>query len=108
VPQDPFALERGDEDLIDEDVLEPISYMYHDREDEDKRLDPGKSDWRGVPGIYAGGGLPYGIDKPLSRDAYILVGVGPDLLRQDDAMPYSPTNGTKSYGDTTYRSDGGS
>ncbi len=109
VPTDPFAYETGDVALIREDVLKPISYMYHDREAEDKRL--AGDDFRGVFGCYRQGSCPpglHGIEKPLSIDHYIVVGFGPDLERNDDLpVPYNPTNGTASFGDVIYRSDGG-
>jgi hypothetical protein len=84
--------------------------MYHDWEIKDDNLDFGGSVKRGVPAIYRdpGVGLPYGVAKPLSADHYILVGFGPDLQRHhDQPFPYSATNGTKSFGDMIYRSDGG-
>lgn len=113
VPRDPFAFEDGDLALIPEDVLPPISYMYHDREKQDENLDDpffgGGNTWRGVPGIYQNPpGFAFGILKPLSIDHYILVGFGPDLQRHhEQPFPYSATNGTKSFGDVIYRSDGG-
>ena len=113
VPRDPFAFEDGDLALIREDVRPPISYMYHDREKEDENLDAGLGGegdpWRGVPGIYRDPpGFAFGILKPLSIDHFILVGFGPDLQRHhEQPFPYSPTNGTKSFGDVIFRSDGG-
>jgi len=112
VPIDPFAFDRGDVALIDEDVFPPISYMYHDRESADLRLlnnNPGQ-DFLGVFGCYRGGCLPgeHGIHAPLRMDHYLLVGFGPDAERNDDfPIPYAPTNGTKSFGDVIYRSDEG-
>ncbi len=44
--------------------------------------------------------------SPIRQDAYILIGYGPDALRETPyTTPYSPTNGTRSYGDILYRSD---
>lgn len=114
VPIDPFAFERGDVSLINDDVYPPISYMYHDRELGDWKLlnrSPNPDDeFRGVFGCYRPGNCPpgaHGIDAPLRADHYLLVGFGPDGQRDDDIpIPYNPTNGTKSYGDVIYRSDG--
>jgi len=105
VPRDPFAYERGDLTLIDQDVIPPISYMYHDRESKDMNLRA--SDFTGVPGIYCppATGM-HGILKPLGMDQYLLVGVGPDLQRDGSCVPYGPTNGVTSYGDIVHRSDG--
>ncbi len=113
IPNDPFVWERGDLALIDDDVIPPVTYMYHDRESKDLKLmanNPSR-DFLGVMGCYvAGACLPgtHGIEKPLSMDHYLLIGMGPDSERNDDLpTPYAPTNGTASFGDVIYRSDGG-
>lgn len=107
VPPDPFYLE-GDKALIREDTLPPVSYMYIDREATDMKL--GANDYSGTFGCWR----PDGADcspairmvAPLRQDAFVLIGYGPDALRESPyTTPYSPTNGTKSYGDILYRSD---
>jgi len=108
VPLDPFAFERGDQHLIDEDVIPPISYMYHDNEAADERL--AGDAYRGVHQCYRPGGCgaygTHGILKPLAFDHYLIVGFGPDSEREHDRLyPYSPTNGTSSFGDVIFRSD---
>jgi general secretion pathway protein G len=108
VPPDPFAFELGDEDLIRQDTLSPISYMYHDHESADVKLRAGA--YRGVKGCFVPDACPpgaHGITKPLGEDHYILVGFGPDMKRDDaNPMPYAPTNGVRSIGDVILRSDG--
>jgi prepilin-type N-terminal cleavage/methylation domain-containing protein len=105
VPRDPFSFERGDLTLIDQDVIPPISYMYHDRESEDMKLRAG--DFTGVPGTFGPSAYgQHGILKPLGMDHFLLVGFGPDLQRDGSCVPYAPTNGVKSYGDVVRRSDG--
>ncbi|MCA9411691.1 MAG: prepilin-type N-terminal cleavage/methylation domain-containing protein [Candidatus Omnitrophica bacterium] len=110
VPTDPFAFERGDLELIDEDVIPPISYMYHDNEAADERLSGDA--YKGVHPCFtpARCGPPgiHGILTPLGIDHYILVGFGPDSERTHSSqIPYAPTNGTTSFGDTVFRSDTG-
>lgn len=110
VPIDPFAYERGDLELIDDDVLPPVSYMYHDNEGADTRLSG--TPYRGVHPCFTPGGCgppgTHGILTPLGEDHFILVGFGPDSERTHNSqIPYSPTNGTSSFGDVLYRSDVG-
>ncbi len=110
VPIDPFSFERGDVNLIDDDVFPPITYMYHDNESADERL--AGDAYRGVPGCYRPGGCGFygnfGITSPLAIDHYLIVGFGPDSERFHDRLyPYSPTNGTTSFGDVVFRSDMG-
>ena len=112
VPRDPFHLEGPDPDLVSDDELAPVSYMYHDRELEDLRLVNFLPTmyWKGVFGCYRGGEcLPgtHGIERPLGQDQFYLVGIGPDGKREFfSPIPYAPTNGTTSYGDVIFRSDG--
>ncbi len=107
VPPDPFYME-GDKELIKEDILKPVSYMYIDREAADKKM--GSDEYCGTFGCWR----PNGVDcspadrmvAPIRQDAFILIGYGPDALRASPyTVPYSPTNGSKSYGDILYRSD---
>ncbi|MCA9425986.1 MAG: prepilin-type N-terminal cleavage/methylation domain-containing protein [Candidatus Omnitrophica bacterium] len=112
VPRDPFAYERADLTLIAEDVIPPISYMYHDREVADKRINRtwGDGEMLGVPYTFKARAPhgAHGITKPLGPDHFILVGFGPDMVRDyQEVIPYSPTNGVLSFGDVLYRSDTG-
>ncbi len=107
VPPDPFFME-GDKALISQDVLKPVSYMYIDREASDMKMS--KTDFLGAFGCWRpdGSDCPPGtrMVAPLRQDAYVLIGYGPDALRETPYhTPYSPTNGTSSYGDVLYRSD---
>jgi len=106
VPVDPFKF-VGDENLVDEDEWEPVSYQYIDNESEDTRLD-GADPLQpiGVFGCYRPPGCP-GV-KLIGKETFMLIGFGPDLERtQPFEAQYAPTNGTKSLGDVLYRSDGG-
>ncbi|MCA9440379.1 MAG: prepilin-type N-terminal cleavage/methylation domain-containing protein, partial [Candidatus Omnitrophica bacterium] len=110
VPTDPFAFEVGDTQLIDQDVIPPISYMYHDSEIKDQTLAGDPDRFRGVFGCYNPAYCEFygqhGIMKPLGPDQYLLVGFGPDSERfYSNLLPYAPTNGTTSYGDVVFRSD---
>jgi prepilin-type N-terminal cleavage/methylation domain-containing protein len=108
VPPDPFAFELGDQDLIRQDTLSPISYMYHDHERADMKLRA--KEYQGVFGCFVPGACPpgmHGITRPLGEDHYYLVGFGPDMQRNDAIpIPYAPTNGVQSIGDVILRSDG--
>jgi len=111
LPLDPFAWKEGDIDLVPNDQLPPKCYMYHDRESKDLKLlrNNPNEDFKGVFGCYrAGNCIPgqHGILTPLRMDHYYLVGFGPDAERNDaEPTPYSPTNGTASFGDVIHRSD---
>ncbi|MCA9430226.1 MAG: prepilin-type N-terminal cleavage/methylation domain-containing protein [Candidatus Omnitrophica bacterium] len=111
VPRDPFEFNGDVACLIEEDVIAPISYQYVDNEFEDQVLDrTPQTQPIGVFGCWRAGSCPpgaRGIEKPLGRDQYLLVGFGPDGERCDGYdLPYSPTNGSDSSGDVLYVSTG--
>ncbi len=115
VPPDPFHSDTQDHvALISDDTLSPVSYMYIDRETQDNKYEDREREWRGAHGCWAPdsrGGCNPSIRKfpALRVDSYVLIGFGPDGARGGDGYNtvYSPTNGTQSFGDTLYRSDGG-
>ncbi|MCG3198422.1 MAG: hypothetical protein GHCLOJNM_02922 [bacterium] len=113
VPQDPFFEREDVSSLISEDRRPPVSYMYLDRETRDGRFGSRDDEFRGAHRCWS----PNGRDgctqvlrqvAPLRADSYVLIGHGPDGRRDAPYdIPYSPTNGTRSAGDTLFRSDGG-
>jgi prepilin-type N-terminal cleavage/methylation domain-containing protein len=117
VPPDPFFDTHDLGCLIPQDVLPPVTYMYLDREQADARIGFGHhpdDEFRGAAHCWS----PDGRDgctpavrhvAPLKTDSYVLIGFGPDGSRCGPYdTPYNPTNGTKSAGDTLFRSDSGS
>lgn len=110
VPPDPFFDSHDVGNLIDQDVLQPVSYMYLDREAEDMRL--GAGDFTGAFGCWRTNAHPDHCTEAtrnieyLRQDSFVVVGLGPDGIRQSPyTTHYAPTNGTTSFGDVLYRSD---
>ena len=111
VPLDPFDFKGDTNCLVPGDLEPPVSYQYVDNEYEDQTLArKSQTEPIGVFGCWRAGNCPpgaRGIEKPLGRDQYILVGFGPDGERCPAYdMPYSPTNGSNSEGDVISVSTG--
>lgn len=111
VPLDPFDFNADTACLVEGDQPPPISFQYIDNEFEDQTLDRRpQTEPIGVFGCWRPGACPpgvNGIEKPLGRDQYLLIGFGPDGERCDGYdLPYSPTNGSNSAGDVLHVSTG--
>lgn len=111
VPIDPFDFIGDSDCLVPGDLVEPISYQYIDNEFQDQVLDNrSQLEPLGVFGCWRAGACPpgtNGLEKPLGRDQYVLVGFGPNGERCPGYdLPYSPTNGTSSNGDVLFVSTG--